>query len=214
MTAAAERVAAWVHPTALVEDGVALGDGTRVYDNAHLRTGAVVGADCIVGGRSYIAGDVQVGDRCKINSMAYLCAGVTLGTGVMVAAHATFTNDFYPRACTNDLNQLRPSEVDEHTTRTGVGDGATIGAGATIGSDLTIGRFAMVGMGSVVTRSVAAYTLVVGNPARAVALLCRCGRPVVGLRDGVPTDGRYPCEPCGIDYQVAGGGIVGDPHGG
>jgi UDP-2-acetamido-3-amino-2,3-dideoxy-glucuronate N-acetyltransferase len=214
VTAVVVHATAWVHPTALVEDGVTLGAGTRVFDNAHLRTGAVVGEDCIVGGKSYLAGDVVVGDRCKINAMAYLCAGVTLGTGVMVAAQVTFTNDFYPRACTNDLSALRPSEVDEHTTRTYVGDGATIGAGATIGSDLAIGRFAMVGMGAVVTRGVADHTLVVGNPARPVALLCRCGRPVVGLRDGVPPDGAYPCEACGVTYEVAGGGISGDPHGG
>ena len=114
----------------------------------------MVGADCIIGGKSYLANSVRVGDRCKINAMVYLCSGVSMGDGVFVAAHATFTNDFYPRACLNDLTELRPSEVDEHTTFTTVQDGVTIGASATVGSDLVIGRFAMVGMGAVVTRSV------------------------------------------------------------
>lgn len=201
----------YVHPTALVEAEVELGPGTSVWNNAHLRSGAVVGSDCIIGGKSYLADAVRIGDRCKINAMVFICGGVTLGDGVMVAAHSTFTNDFFPRACVNDLSELRPSEVDAHTTFTTVQDGVTIGASATVGSDLVIGRFAMVGMGAVVTKSVAPYTLVLGNPARPVALVCRCGRPFVSLRDGVPTDGRYACAACGSSYGVEGGFVVHDP---
>lgn len=203
--------AAFVHPTALVEAEVTLGEGTSVWDNAHLRRGAVVGTDCIIGGKSYLANSVRIGDRCKINAMVYLCSGVSMGDGVMVAAHATFTNDFYPRATTNDLSQLRPSEVDEHTTFTTVQDGVTIGASATIGSDLVIGRFAMVGMGSVVTRSIAPYTLVLGNPARPVSLVCRCGRPFLSLLDGTPADGPYSCQVCQVEYTVVDGQVVHDP---
>lgn len=202
---------AFVHPTALVEDQVTLGAGTSVWDNAHLRRGAVVGSDCIIGGKSYLANSVRLGDRCKINAMVYICSGVSMGDGVMVAAHATFTNDFYPRACVNDLSTLRPSEVDGHTTFTTVQDGVTIGASATIGSDLVIGRFAMVGMGSVVTRSIPAYTLVLGNPARSVSLVCRCGRPFLSLLEGTPTDGTYACSACRIDYTVVDGQVVHDP---
>lgn len=201
----------FVHPSALVEDPVTLGPGTSVWDNAHLRRGAVVGSDCIIGGKSYLANSVRIGDRCKINAMVYICSGVTMGDGVMVAAHSTFTNDFFPRACGNDLSALRPSQVDEHTTFTTVQDGVTIGACATIGSDLVIGRFAMVGMGAVVTRSVAPYTLVLGNPARRVALVCRCGRPFLSLRGGAPGDGRYDCTSCGIGYDVEDGFVVRDP---
>lgn len=202
--------APFVHPTALVEEGVTIGAGTSVWDNAHLRRGAVVGDDCIVGGKSYLADRVRVGDRCKINAMVYLCSGVSVGDGVMIAAHATFTNDHYPRACTNDLTALRPSDIDEHTTFTTVQDGATIGASATVGSDLVIGRFAVVGMGAVVTRSVPPYTLVVGAPARSMALVCRCGRPFLDLLEE-PVDGVYGCADCLVDYEVRGGGVVHDP---
>lgn len=205
------NTAPFVHPTALVEDAVRLGSRTSVWDNAHLRRGAVIGSDCIVGGKTYVAGGVNIGDRCKLNAMVYVCSGVTMGDGVMVAAHATFTNDFYPRACTNDLSALRPSEMDEHTTFTTVQDGVTIGAGATIGSDLVIGRFAVVGMGATVTRSVPPYTLVVGSPARAMALVCRCGRPFVNLLDGIPADGHYSCVDCEVTYIVREGGVVVDP---
>ncbi len=199
----------FVHPTALVESGVEIGPGTSVWDNAHLRSGAAVGSECIVGGKSYLADAVRIGDRCKINAMVYICAGVSLGDGVMVAAHATFTNDYYPRACVNDLSELRPSELDGHTTFTTVQDGVTIGASATIGSDLVIGRFAMVAMGAVVTRSVPPFTLVMGNPARPTALVCRCGRPFVSLREE-PADGRYSCAECAGEYEVRAGTVVHD----
>lgn len=204
---------AFVHPTAIIEDDVVIGAGSSVWDHAHLRRGALIGDDCIVGGKSYLANGVRVGDRCKINGMVFLCAGVSLGDGVFVAAHTTFTNDFYPRACTNDLTALRPSEVDEHTTFTTVQDGVSIGAAATVGSDLVLGRFAVVGMGAVVTRSVAPYTLVLGSPARPVALVCRCGRPLVTLLDGVPPDGEYACTACLVVYEVRDGTVAHDPLG-
>jgi UDP-2-acetamido-3-amino-2,3-dideoxy-glucuronate N-acetyltransferase len=204
----------FVHPSALVEDEVTLGPGTSVWDHAHLRRGAVVGTDCIIGGKSYLANSVRLGDRCKINAMVYICSGVTMGDGVMVAAHSTFTNDFFPRACVNDLSELRPSEVDGHTTFTTVQDGVTIGACATVGSDLVIGRFAMVGMSAVVTRSIPAYTLVMGNPARPVALICRCGKPFLSLREGAPADGDYECTACEVSYGVQDSLVVRDPYDG
>lgn len=169
-----------IHPTACVEPGVRLGDGTSVWDSAHIRGPATtLGEDCIVGGKTYIAYGVTIGDRCKINASVYICTGVTLETGVMVAAGVIFTNDVYPRACTDDLAALRSSAPDEETQTTLVREGATIGAGAIIGSGLTVGRFAMVGMGAVVTRSVPDFALVVGNPARIVGEVGRDGRPAV-----------------------------------
>lgn len=179
-----------IHPTAEIEDGAEIGSGTAVWSHVHVRSGADVGADCIIGEKTYLAGGVSVGDRCKINAYAYLCEGVTLEDGVMVAAGVIFTNDRYPRATTPDLSQLRPSEADESTLPTKVRRGATIGAGAVVGCGLEIGEFAMVGMGAVVTHDVDAHALVVGNPARPVGWVCRCGQPVSAQR---VTCGR--CEP-------------------
>lgn len=206
------RTTTLVHPTALIEDGATLGLRTSVWDNAHVRRGAVIGDDCIVGGKTYIAGGARIGDRCKLNNMVFVCAGVSIGNGVMIAAHVTFTNDFYPRACVNDLSALRPSEVDEHTTFTTVQDGVTLGSASTIGSDLVIGRFAVIGMGAVVTRSVAPYNLVVGSPARPMALVCRCGRPFVSLLDGSDVDGDHRCTRCDVTYEVRNGAVVRDPY--
>jgi len=165
-----------IHPTAIVEAGVVLGAGTTVWDNVHIRRGVVVGDDCIVGEKTYIAYGVRIGHRCKLNGFVSICTEVTLEDGVMVSAGTVFTNDRFPRATTPDLSQLRPSGVDEHTQKTLVRSGATIGANCTIGSNLVLGAWVMVGMGSVVTRSVPDYALVLGNPARHVGYVCKCGR--------------------------------------
>lgn len=203
-----------IHPTAEVEEGAVVGPGTAVWAHAHLRAGAVVGADGIVGEKTYIAGEARIGDRVKLNAMVYVCAGVTLEDGVMVAAGAVFTNDRHPRAATNDLTALLPSEPDDDTLATTVGRGATIGAGAVVAGGIEIGEFAMVGMGAVVTRSVPAHALVVGNPARQLAWLCRCGRPVARTAVGSPSrPGRRHCDACRwwIDLGAAGVMASGPP---
>ncbi len=100
----------------------------------------------------------------------------------MISAGTIFTNDRFPRATTPDLKQLRPSDPDEHTLPTLVREGATIGAGCIIGNDLVIGRFAMIGMGSVVTKSVPDFHLALGHPASSVGGVCRCGQLLHALR--------------------------------
>ena len=198
-----------IHPTALVEDGVRIGDGTSVWDHAHLRSGAVVGKECIIGGKAYLANEVCLGDRVKVNSDVYICSGVSVEDGVMISAHVVFTNDRFPRATTPDLTRLRPSEVDEHTLRTAVREGATIGAAAVVGPGLTIGRFAMIAMGAVVTRDVPDFLLVVGSPARSTAVVCRCGTPITRIVDSA--DRPIIVSTCGVcrrRYRVAGLGVT------
>lgn len=193
-----------VHPTAIIEQNVTLGDGTSVWDNAHVRHDTTLGEQCIVGGKSLIAYDVRIGNRVKINSNAYICNGVTIEDGVMISAGTIFTNDRFPRATTSDLTELRSSDPDEHTLPTLVREGATIGAGCLIGCNLEIGRFAMVGMGSVVTRSVPDFCLVIGSPARIVGAVCRCGEPIHRCHQetmDLPID--VICQ-CGLSYTIHG----------
>ena len=198
-----------VHPTAIVEDGVKLGDGTSVWDSAHIRHGTIIGEQCLVGGKSLIAYDVVIGNRVKINSAAYICNGVTIEDGVMISAGVIFTNDRFPRAATNDLTKLRPSTPDEHTLPTLVREGATIGAGAIIGCDLTIGRFAMVGMGSVLTRSVPDFHLVIGSPARSIGCVCRCGEPLVKWEEINGEDQvALQCRACGLEFDLRGREVI------
>ena len=179
-----------VHHTAIIEEGVRLAHGTSVWDNVHIRRGAQLGQDCLVGGKTTIAYDVQIGNRVKVNSAAYICNGVTIEDGVMISASTTFTNDRFPRATFPDLKTLRPSDPDEHTLPTLVREGATIGAGCTIGNDLEIGRWAMVGMGSVVTKSVPDFHLVLGSPARSVGAVCKCGQMMLKFDAGSFPDPR------------------------
>lgn len=193
-----------IHPTADVEEGVAVGPGTAVWDHVHLRgPGTTIGQDCIVGEKTYVAYGVVVGDRVKLNAFVYVPTGVTIEDGVMVGAHTTFTNDRFPRATTADLSLLRSSDADEDTERTLVRTGATLGAGVVVGPGIRLGRFSMVGAGSVVTRSVGDFHLVAGNPARVMGAVCRCGPPFVRVVPGEQLpDGGYECAGCGRRYHL------------
>jgi UDP-2-acetamido-3-amino-2,3-dideoxy-glucuronate N-acetyltransferase len=197
-----------IHSTAIVEHDVYIGPGTAIWDNVHIRHATRIGADCIVGEKSYLAPGVHIGNRVKINAFVYVCSAVTILDGVMISAGVIFTNDRYPRACSSDLQQLRSSEPDEHTLPTVVSEGATIGAGSRIGCGLTIGRFAMVGMGSIVTKSVPDFALVLGTPARWVGYVCRCGQPIFRLdHQAPPREAQLQCEACGLSYQLTAGEI-------
>lgn len=167
---------AFVHPTALVEDGAVIGPGSRVWHHAQVRTRAQIGANCIVGKGVFIDFDVIIGDDCKFQNYACVYHGVTLGRGVFVGPHVVFTNDSFPRATSPDFTPLKDGEwvVGEST----VGDGASIGANATVVPGVQIGAWALVGAGAIVTKNVPSYALVIGSPARFHKWVCKCGRVV------------------------------------
>jgi len=197
-----------IHPSAIIEGDVVLGAGTAVWDNVHIRHDTTLGEECIVGEKTYIAYGVTIGRRCKINAYVYLCHAVTLEDGVMISAGTVFTNDRFPRATTPDLLQLKSSEPDAETLPTLVREGATIGAHCTIGNDLTIGRFAMIGMGSLVTKSVPDFALVFGAPAVQVGSVCRCGQVLIRFRPKEPPGYQtLRCTACHRQYEFAAGRV-------
>jgi acetyltransferase-like isoleucine patch superfamily enzyme/dTDP-4-dehydrorhamnose 3,5-epimerase-like enzyme len=147
----------FLHPNALCESEN-IGEGTRIWAFAHVLPGARIGRDCNVCDGVFVENDVIVGDRVTIKCGVQLWDGVRLHDDVFVGPNATFTNDPFPRS------RQRPQTF----AQTVVEAGASIGANATLLPGLRIGRGAMVGAGAVVTRSVPAHAIVVGNPARIV----------------------------------------------
>ena len=202
---------AWIHPTALVEEGVVLGEGTKVWDAVHIRRGAKLGKSCIVGEKTYIAYDVIIGSFVKINACVYICAAVTVEDFCMISAHTVFTNDRFPRAGNLELTGLETSDPTDETLATRLSRGVTIGANATIGPGITLGEFSMVGMGSVVTRDVAPYSLVLGNPARPAGWVCACGHPLLRFKGEERIDlskkRELACDRCSRSFVLESNGL-------
>jgi UDP-2-acetamido-3-amino-2,3-dideoxy-glucuronate N-acetyltransferase len=191
-----------IHPTAMIEANVMVGEGSSIWDHVHIRHDTQIGEECIVGGKSTIAYGVKIGNRCKINSNVYICTEVTIEDGVMISAGTIFTNDRFPRAATPDLKSLRSSEPDETTEKTLVKEGATIGAGCIIGSNLIIGRWAMIGMGSVVTKSTPDFHLMLGVPAKSKGAVCRCGQLLTMFTSESPEHEDVSCVQCERRYRI------------
>ena len=158
--------AAYIHPTAVVEQGVHLGQGSSVWHFCHLRAGSWIGQDVSLGQGVHVAPGVRVSDGCRVQNHVSLYEGVVLERDVFVGPSAVFTNVLTPRAHVSRRQEF---------LATWVGQGASVGANATIVCGVRIGAYAMVGAGAVVTRDVPAYALVVGNPARQVGWVCACG---------------------------------------
>jgi acetyltransferase-like isoleucine patch superfamily enzyme len=171
-----EATAPFVHPSALVEPGVELGDGAKVWHQAQVRRDARIGARCIVGKGVFVDFGVSIGPDSKLQNYACVYHGVTLGRGVFVGPHVVFTNDKRPRATSPDFGLL--ADGDWEVGETTVGDGASFGANATVLPGVRVGAWAMIGAAALVTRDVPAYALVAGAPARRIGWVCACGARV------------------------------------
>lgn len=173
-----------VHETAIVDPGATVGKGTKIWHWTHVREHATIGENCVLGQNVYVGPSVTIGNGCRIQNNVSVYQNVVLEDDVFCGPSAVFTNVKFPRA-----HVSRHHEFEETRVRRG----ATIGANATILCGNEIGEWAFVGAGSVVVRSVAPYALVVGNPARQVGWMCRCGER---LQEKKP----IRCERCGSRY--------------
>lgn len=191
-----------IHATADVSADANIGQGTSVWNNAQIREGVEIGQNCNVGTGVYIDFGVKIGDNVKIQNGAQLFHGLVVGSGVFIGPGVIFVNDKYPRAVDPDGNLL--TDDDWELGHSVVSDGASIGAGAIINFGVKLGAYSMVAAGSVVTRPVPDYGLVVGSPARLRGFSCGCGRRLV---DGVQAGNRIElnCE-CGrttmLDHET------------
>ncbi len=184
----------FIHPTAVVEDDVVIGEGTRIWHFVHIRKGARIGRNCNIGKGVYIDSNVVIGNNVKIQNFVSVYRGVTLEDDVFVGPHATFTNDLFPRSFVKDW-KIVPTLVKR---------GASIGANATIVCGVTIGSYAMIGAGAVVTKDVPDFGLVYGNPARLKGFVCYCGRPLREEDKTGEDDNRviYRCSNCGKIVRI------------
>ena len=178
----------FIHKDAVVETRQ-VGRGTRIWRNVHILPGAVIGDNCNIGENCYIEGHVVIGNGVTIKNNVCLWDNITIEDDVFIGPCAVFTNDLRPRAA----NKKTYKDLDSIYIKRGV----TIGANATIVCGITIHEYAFVGAGAVVTRDIAAYHMVYGNPARFKGLTCRCSQPL-------PLGRRKVCCPCGLTYWVRG----------
>lgn len=171
-----------IHPTAVVEEPVYIGAGTRIWHFAHIRAHAIIGEDCTIGKDVFIDGHVRIGNRCKVQNGVSVYRGVTLEDEVFVGPNVTFTNDKHPRAV---------GEWD--IVPTYLKRGASIGAGAVLVAGITIGEYAMIGAGAVVTHDVQPYALVYGNPAHIEGYVCPKGHRLTAIHAS-PSRECIPCQ--------------------
>jgi len=174
----------WAHDTAVIDQPVQIGEGTRIWHFCHVMAGARIGARCVLGQNVFVASRAVLGDRCKVQNNVSLYDDVELADDVFVAPSAVFTNVTNPRSFIERKHEY---------LKTRVGRGASVGANATVVCGHDIGEYAFVGAGSVVTKHVPAYGLVVGVPARQIGWICRCG-----VR--LPKGQRPECPACGKGY--------------
>ena len=159
----------YVDPTAIIDDGVSLGKGTKVWHFVHIMKDTKIGKECIIADYVYVGKGVNIGDKVKLENRAPLYDGVTIEDNVFIGHNVTFINDLYPRA-TSESGGLQ-TVADWVVEPTLVKRGASIGSSATILSNVTIGENAIIGAGSVVTKNVPPNTIVAGNPARIIRLV-------------------------------------------
>ncbi|HEX5658021.1 MAG TPA: aminotransferase class I/II-fold pyridoxal phosphate-dependent enzyme [Polyangiales bacterium] len=180
--------ASFVHETAVIDPGVELAPGVRVWHFSHVSEGAVVGPGTSLGQNVFVGRGVRLGARVKVQNNVSLYEGVEVDDEVFLGPSCVFTNVLNPRAFIERKSEYR---------RTFVGRGVTIGANATIVCGHDIGEYAFIGAGATVTRGVPAYALVVGTPARRTGWMCRCGTKL-------PDGSHAGCVACGAQYVLDG----------
>ncbi|MBU0530453.1 MAG: DapH/DapD/GlmU-related protein [Candidatus Aenigmatarchaeota archaeon] len=174
----------YIHPSAEVSEESSIGNGTKIWHHAQIREGCRIGENCIICKGVYIDFGVEIGSNVKIQNYANIYNSSKIEDGAFIGPGVLLVNDKNPRAV-NNKGELMKADEWEHGNIT-VKKGASIGAMSVIMSGIVIGEYAMIGAGSVVTKDVPDYTLVIGNPAVVKGNVCKCGKK---------SESRY-CEEC------------------
>ena len=179
------------HPTAVIDEGCTIGKGTRIWHFSHIMPNCVIGENCNIGQNVVISPDVKLGRNVKVQNNVSIYTGVVCEDDVFLGPSMVFTNVINPRSAVDRRGQY---------AKTRVGRGASIGANATIVCGHDIGAFAFIGAGAVVTKTVPAYALVVGNPARQTGWMSEFGHKLK-----FDTNGLATCPESGQVYALKNG---------
>jgi UDP-2-acetamido-3-amino-2,3-dideoxy-glucuronate N-acetyltransferase len=177
----------YIHPSAIVDEGAKIGEGTKVWHFSHIMPGVVIGKNCNFGQNVFVANGVILGDNVKVQNNVSIYEGVICDDDVFLGPSMVFTNVNNPRSGVNRKGEY---------LKTWVGKGATIGANATIVCGHNIGKFAFIGAGAVVTKHVPDYALMVGNPARQKGWMSEFGEKLEFDENGnatCPGNGEVYC---------------------
>jgi len=186
----------FVHKSSYVDDGVDIGEGSKIWHFCHILGNTKIGKNCIIGQNVMIGPDVSLGERCKVQNNVHIYKGVTIEDEVFCGPSCVFSNVYNPRAFIERKHEFRPTLVKK---------GATIGANATVICGATIGQYAMIAAGAVVKSDVKDYAIVAGVPARQVGWTCKCGTTLkfAPKKLGKKTaELATQCEYCGNEYSL------------
>lgn len=185
-----------VHPSAIVDEGAQIGEGSRVWHFVHVCGGAKIGKGVSLGQNVFVGNQVTIGDKCKIQNNVSVYDNVTLEDGVFCGPSMVFTNVYNPRALIERKNEFRDTLVKK---------GATLGANCTIVCGTTIGEYAFVGAGAVINKDVKPYALMVGVPARQIGWMSEFGEQL-----DLPLEGhaQTTCQQMRDLYILSGTSLI------
>jgi UDP-2-acetamido-3-amino-2,3-dideoxy-glucuronate N-acetyltransferase len=184
----------FAHETAVVDEGCQIGEGTKIWHFSHIMPNCVIGERCNIGQNVVISPEVVLGNNVKIQNNVSIYTGVTCDDDVFLGPSCVFTNITNPRSAINRKGLY---------VKTHIGKGVSIGANATIVCGHDIGTYAFIGAGAVVTKTVQAYALVVGNPARQIGWMSEYGH-----RLHFDANGRAFCDESNEQYQLYSGKVI------
>lgn len=186
----------YVHPTAIIDAGATIGEGSRVWHWVHICAGAVIGKNCSFGQNVFVGNKVRIGNECKIQNNVSVYDNVTLEDGVFCGPSMVFTNVYNPRSLIERKNGYKDTLVKK---------GATLGANCTIVCGITIGAYAFIGAGAVVNKNVPDYALMVGVPAKQIGWMSRFGEQLDLPLKGA---GEYVCPNTNHIYQLKNNQLI------
>ena len=184
----------FAHETAIIDPDCRIGTGTKIWHFSHIMSGCSIGEQCSIGQNVVISPEVIIGNRVKIQNNVSVYTGVICEDDVFLGPSAVFTNVINPRSAVIRKNEYRQTLVKH---------GASIGANATIVCGITIGRFAFIGAGAVVTKDIASYDLVMGNPARQTGWMSEMGHKLK-----FNTEGLAVCPESQEKYRLDNGKVI------